>query len=155
MATDGTKKYRVTLTPDERAELEGMLGRGTAAATRLAHAHPAQGRPGRGGPGWSDPRIVEASDVSEATVCRVREGFVEEGLKAALSRKPPARVYARKLDGRAEADLVTLACSAPPDGRSRWTMQRLANRLVVLGHVDAISDAAVRQTLKETRSSRG
>ncbi len=101
-------------------------------------------------------RIVRAAvGLGKTAVCGVRERFVERGLEAALSRKPPDRAYARKLDGRAEAHLVALACSEPPDGRATWTMQLLADRMVTLGHVDAVSDETVRQTLKKTRSSRG
>ena len=155
-ATTGAKKYRVTLTPDERAELDGLISRGTAAAAKLAHARVLlKADQADGGPGWTDERIVEALDVSKNTVCRVRERFVEQGLAAALDRKRPARDYARKLDGRAEARLVAMACAAPPDGRASWTMQLLADRMVALGHVEAVSDETVRRTLKKTRSSRG
>ena len=157
MATDGTKKYRVTLTPEERAGLEGMLAKGTAAAVTLTHARILlKADQAEGGPGWADARVVEALDVSKATVCRVRERFVEQGLGAALSRKPPDRVYAHKIDGRAEAHLIALACSEPPEGRGRWTMQMLADRMVTMGHLDGpVSDETVRRTLQKTRSSRG
>ena len=150
------KKYHVTLTAEERAELEQLLGKGKAAATKLAHARvllKADESPG--GPGLSDAQIVEAVEVSRNTVCRVRERFVEQGLEAALVRKPAARAYARKLDGRGEAHLVALACSRPPEGRKRWTMQLLADRVVALGHADALSDETVRRVLKKTRPSRG
>ena len=150
------KKYHVTLTAEERAELEQLLGKGKAAATKLAHARvllKADESPG--GPGLSDAQIVEAVEVSRNTVCRVRERFVEQGLEAALVRKPAARAYARKLDGRGEAHLVALACSPPPEGRKRWTMQLLADRVVTLGHAAALSDETVRRVLKKTRPSRG
>ena len=150
------KKYHVTLTAEERAELEQLLGKGKAAATKLAHARvllKADESPG--GPGLSDAQIVEAVEVSRNTVCRVRERFVEQGLEAALVRKPAARAYARKLDGRGEAHLVALACSPPPEGRKRWTMQLLADRVVTLGHAEALSDETVRRVLKKTRPSRG
>jgi DNA-binding transcriptional LysR family regulator len=85
------------------------------------------------------------------TVARVRRRFVEQGLEAALVPKPPARVYARKLDGDGEAHLVALACSPPPAGRRRWTLQLLADRLVVLGHAEGgLSYETVRRTLKKT-----
>ena len=95
-------------------------------------------------------------EVSVATVERVRQRFVEQGLDAALDRKkqdPPSRE--RKLDGRAEARLIALACSPPPEGRAGWTMQLLADKLVELEVVDSISDETVRQALKKTSSSRG
>ena len=150
------KKYHVTLTADERAELEQLLGKGKAAAAKLAHARVLlKADESQGGPGLSDAQIVEAVEVSRNTVCRVRERFVEQGLEAALVRKPAARAYARKLDGRGEAHLVALACSRPPEGRKRWTMQLLADRVVALGHADALSDETVRRVLKKTRPSRG
>ena len=151
LATDGTK-YRVTLTPDVRVELEGMLGRGSAAAAKLTHARSLL----KADPGWGDSRIVEALDVGRATVARVRERFVELSLGAALDRKPPDRAYARRPDGRAEAHRVAMACSRPPEGRSRWTMRVLADPMVTRGHVDAaVSDETVRRTLFQTTSSRG
>uniref|UniRef100_UPI0013EC2F74 helix-turn-helix domain-containing protein n=1 Tax=Paludisphaera soli TaxID=2712865 RepID=UPI0013EC2F74 len=86
----------------------------------------------------------------------VRRRFVEQGLDAALDRKRRGRPAREpKLDGRAEATLVALACSAPPDGRKRWTMQLLADRLVELRIVDSISDETVRVALEKTRSSPG
>ena len=151
------KIYRVTLSGEERAELERMTRTGKAAASKLAHARIlllADETPGEGS-GRSDGQIIEALGVSKNTVCRVRERFVEQGLESALVRKPAARTYARKLDGRGEAHLVALACSDPPAGRADWTLQLLADRMVAMGHVDALSYETVRQVLKKTRSSRG
>ena len=151
------KKYKVTLTPDERLELHGLIAAGKGAAKKLAHARillKADAAPA--GPGWSDSRIADAVEVSADTVARVRERFVERGLEAALVRKKqgkPSRE--RVLDGRAEAKLVALACSAAPGGRAVWTMQLLADKLVELKVVGSVSDETVRRTLKKTRSSRG
>ncbi len=95
-------------------------------------------------------------EVSPATIERVRQRFVEHGLEAALVRKPqerPSRLPT--LDGRAEARLIALACSKPPDGRKSWTMRLLADKLVELEVVDSISDETVRLALKKTRSSPG
>jgi hypothetical protein len=150
------KKYRVTLTSVERADLERMTRTGKAAATKLTHARIlllADEAPG--GPARSDGQIMDALGVSKNTVCRVRERFVEQGFEAALVRKPSARTYARKLDGRGEAHLIALACSDPPAGRSDWTLQLLADQMVAMGHVDTLSYETVRQVLKKTRSSRG
>ncbi len=150
------KKYRVTLTVEERADLDRMINTGKSAAAKLTHARILLlADQADGGPGRSDGQIVEALGVSKNTVCRVRERLVEQGVAAALVRKPSARAYARKLDGRGEAHLVALACSAPPEGRKRWTMQLLADRVVKLGHADALSDETVRRVLKKTRPSRG
>jgi hypothetical protein len=150
------KKYRVTLTPVERADLERMIRTGKSAAIKLTHARIlllADQMPG--GPARSDGQIIDALGVSKNTVCRVRERFVEQGLESALVRKPAARTYARKLDGRGEAHLIALACSDPPAGRSDWTLQLLADRMVAMGHADTLSYETVRQVLKKTRPSRG
>ena len=147
------KKYHVTLTPEERAELGAMVAAGKAAARKLAHARVLlKVDEAEGGPGWDDAAAAEAVEVGAATVARVRQRFVEEGLEAALSPRPTSRVYARKLDGENEARLVTLACSAPPDGRNRWTLALLADRLVALGHVEdgRLSYETVRRCLKKT-----
>jgi Homeodomain-like domain len=88
-------------------------------------------------------------------VARVRQRYAAAGLDAALDRKPPARQYRRTLDGRQEARLVALACSAPPEGRKRWTLRLLSERLVALQVVESVSYETVRQALKQTGSSRG
>jgi transposase len=151
------KKYIVTLSTDERQQLQDLVTTGKAAAKKLAHARVLlKADAADGGPAWQDQAIADAVEVSVATVERVRRRFVEQGLDAALNRKRrdrPAREI--KLDGRAEARLIALACSAPPDGRTQWTLQLLADRLVELRVVDTISDETVRRALKKTRSSRG
>ena len=146
------KKYRVTLTPEERAELQRMVGSGKAAARKLNHARILlKADEGWGGPALTDEEVAEEVESGRVTVARVRRRFVEQGLEAALVPKPPARVYARKLDGDGEAHLVALACSSPPAGRRRWTLQLLADRLVVLGHAEGgLSYETVRRTLKKT-----
>jgi len=150
------KKYIVTLAEDERKVLEGMLSRGKAAARKLMHARILlKADAASGGPDWHDDRIAEALEVGRATVERVRKQFVEEGLDAALERRTPRRQYRRKLDGDGEAHLVALACQEPPEGRSRWTLQLLADRMVELEYVDQISYQTVRRTLKKTNSSLG
>ena len=149
-------KYRVTLAQEERDGLEQLLAKGQAAARKLTHARILlKADASEGGPGWRDEDIVHALDCSAATVYRVRERFVTEGVVASLDPKPPARVYPRRLDGKGEAQLVTLACSQPPEGRTHWTLRLLADRLVDLGVVDQISSETVRLTLKKTNSSRG
>jgi len=149
------KRYRVTLAAAERAELDAMISRGKGAARKLAHARVLLlADESGGGPGRTDADVAAAVCVSVATVERVRERFVEQGLGAAVSPKPSGRVYARKLDGAAEAHLIALACSDPPGGRKRWTMRLLADRMVALEHVDAVSYETVRGTLKKTCSSR-
>lgn len=150
------KKYVVTLTDEEREQLTQLISRGKGAARKLAHARillKADSSPG--GPGWDDAQIGQGLEVGTATVERVRRQFVEEGLQAALERRASRRQYERKLDGVAEAHLIALACGKAPDGRKTWTMQLLADRLVVLGHLPAVSRETVRRTLKKTSSSLG
>jgi transposase len=150
------KRYVVTLTDAEREYLQGLLAAGTAPARQLTHARillKADQSPG--GPGWVDAAIVEAVEVSQPTISRVRQQFMEEGLEAALNRRAPRRVYERKLDGEQEAQLIALTCGEPPLGQARWTMRLLAAKLVELELVEAISYQTVRRTLKKMNSSPG
>src|SRR5262245_14799812 len=110
---------------------------------------------GEGGPGWTDAAIAGTLAVHPATVGRVRREYVTAGLDAALERKVPDRVYERTLDGAQEARLIALVCSGPPAGRARWTLRLLADALVRLEVVDAVSHETVRQVFKQTSSSRG
>ncbi len=150
------KKYLVTLTADERDQLTAMIAAGKAAAQKLAHARILlKANQADGGPAWTDERIADAVEVSTATVERVRQRFVEQGVEAALTRKKqdkPSRE--RVLDGTAEAKLIALACSPPPDERARWTLRMLADKLVELEVVDAVCAETVRRTIKKTSSSR-
>jgi transposase len=150
------KKHRVTLTAAERDELERLLARGKADVRRLKHAQVLlKADQAEGGPGWTDERIVAALDVGVATVQRLRQRFVEEGLQAALRPyRVGNRIYQHKLDGEQEAKLIALACSTPPEEHGRWTLRLLAGRMVELQHVGSLSHETVRQTLKKTRSSR-
>jgi hypothetical protein len=149
-------KYAVTLTEAERAQLRTLVGSGRAPARLLTRARILlKANQGEGGPGWTDAAIAGAFDVHPTTVARVRRTFVEAGVDAALERKRPDRVYPRVLDGAAEAHLVAVACSEPPAGRERWTLRLLADELVRLEVVEAVSYETVRRTLEQTRSSRG
>ena len=147
------KKYRVTLTAEERDELERLLARGKADVRKIKHAQILlKADEAKGGPAWPDVRIAEAVEAGTATVERVRRRFVEEGLASALSPyRGGKRLYERKLDGAQEAHLIALACSAPPDERARWTLRLLAQRMVELAYVDTLSHETVRQTLKKER----
>src|SRR5689334_13823400 len=146
------KKYHVTLSPEERGELEQMVRAGKAAARKLTHARILlKADEAEGGPGWSDPEIAEALEVGLSTVWRVRQRFVEEGTAAALTPKPSRRIYERKLEGAGEARLIAVACSKPPQGHKQWTLRLLADRMVVLGYADELSHETVRRVLKKTR----
>jgi len=150
------KKYIVTLTAEERVMLREMLSRGKAAARKLLHARillKADASPG--GPGLDDAAVAREVEAGRATVERVRKEFVEEGLEAALTRRKPRRQYERRLDGDGEAHLVALACGAPPEGRSRWTLRLLADRMVTLEYVERVSKDTVHRVLKKTNLSLG
>lgn len=145
-------KHVLCLLADERSELEAVTRNGRRSAEKIRRAQVLlKADEGEHGPGWTDEQISTALDVSRRMVQNVRKRAVEEGPTAALERKrrltPPTPA---KLDGDGEARLVALACSQPPEGRSHWTMQLLADELVVLGVVDAVSDETVRRTLKKT-----
>jgi transposase len=145
------KKYIVTLTEVERRMLQTMLSRGKAAARKLMHARILlKADAGPDGSDWNDGAIAQALEVGRATVERVRKEFVEEGLEAALERRKPRRQYELRLDGDDEAHLVALACQKPPEGRSRWTLRLLADRMVELEYVEQVSYQTVRRTLKKT-----
>jgi len=150
------KKYRVTLTGEERNELAQLLARGKADVRKIKRAQVLlKADETKGGPRWPDERIAEGVGVGRTTVERVRQRFVEEGLASALSPyRGGKRIYEHKLDGAQEAHLIALACSAPPNGRARWTLRLLARRMVELAYVDTLSHETVRQTLKNMRSSR-
>lgn len=145
------KKYKITLTPEERHSVERMVRAGRAPARTLTRARvllKADCGGGRGG--WTDEQIVAALDVGRATVERIRQRFVEESFETALYSRRPGRRYPHKLDGEAEAHLVALACTKPPAGRARWTVRLLTGRLVELGVVEAVSRETVRRVLKKT-----
>jgi hypothetical protein len=147
------KRFIVTLTTDEREHLEGVIRTGTRSARTITRARVLLlADQGEHGPGWEDKRVVDALGCGHRTVERIRERFVTEGLDAALTHKksadPPREPV---LDGAAEARLIALACSATPDGRKAWTLRVLADELVELEVVEAVSHETVRRALKKTR----
>ena len=153
------RKYDVTLTTEQRQHLEKLVSSGTAPARALTRARillKSDGSPGA--PHWSYDQICTALDVSPVTVAAARRVFVQQGLEAALYRKKPEREYEHCLDGEAEAHLIALACSQAPEGRERWTLRLLAQKMVTLQHVDSVSYETVRQVLKkrtQTLAERG
>jgi hypothetical protein len=151
------KKYLVILTPDERAQLNGLLSSGRRSARSLTRVRILlKADQTDGSPAWDDGRIADALGCGRRTVERIRERFVTEGLHSALTHKPqdkPRRE--RVLDGAAEARLIAIACSEPPDSRAAWTLELLADKLVELEIVGPVSRATVHRVLKKTRSSRG
>ena len=149
-------KYIVRLTTEERTQVTELISTGRRAASVLARARILlKADASEGGPDWSDRKVAEAVETSLSSVQRVRQACVEEGLAAALEQQRPTGRQSRKLEGAQEARLVALTCSAPPEGRARWTLQLLADRLVALEVVDTIGRECVRTTLKKMTASRG
>jgi hypothetical protein len=149
-------KYRVTLTEDERADLEQMVSRGKAAARKLTHARILLLADDSRGQERADEQIVAALGTSLRTVSRVRQQLVTQGMDfALLRRRQPPRPDKVKIKGDVEQRLLELACSDPPKGRCHWTLQLLADELVVLGLVDRLGIETVRKALKKTTSSHG
>ena len=150
------KRYRVELTSEEREELKALVSRGRSAAYKQTHARILlMSDEAQDDLPMTDEAIAQALKVGHATVERVRRRCVEEGIEAALNRKKQLRRRAKKLDGEAEAHLIAIACSEPPQGRTSWTLKLLADRLVEREIVDSISTETVRKALKKTNSSRG
>ena len=151
------KKYLVTLSDDEREHLDALISSGKRSARTLTRAHILlKADQAEGGPAWDDARIADAFRCGRRTVERVRQRLVESGLEAALTHKPQDRPSrAPVLDGAAEARLIAIACSEPPDGRAAWTLSLLADKLVELEVVGTVSRHTVRRVLKKTPSSRG
>jgi transposase len=146
------EKYIVTLTSDERTFLQQLISSGKAAARKLTHARIlllADGSPD--GSASLDEDIEQALGVGASTIHRVRQRFVLESFDAALHPRPsPARPQKVKIQGAIEQALLELVCSTPPKGRSRWTLQLLADQLVVLHKLSSVSLETVRQALKKT-----
>ena len=152
MGTDARGVVRLSI--EERVMLERVLKEPRVAKDRVLRVNMLL-KSDADGPKWPDSKIAEAFDVSTDTVARLRHRCVFEGLEAATSRRRPSATRTRRLDGAAEARLVLLACSTPPDGCAKWTMQLLADQFVTLKIVEEISHETVRKTLKKTNSSRG
>ena len=150
-------KSIVKLDAEQRRTLEQQISSGQAPARKLMHARILlKADSGEDGPNWPDRRISEALEVSVPTIWRMRRRFVEGGLDEALNRRPqPERPSKRIFDGEKEAHLIALTCGEKPEGEGRWSLRLLAERLVQVGEVDAVSHETVRQVLKKTSSSRG
>jgi len=149
------KSYIVTLSPEERERLEKLISTGRTSSKRQVRARILlKADTSAAGPSWSDEQISEALEISVSTVARVRKRSVEQGLGAVLDRPVVGRPSRRRLDGEQEARLLAVACSPPPEGRARWTMRLLADKMVELDVVESISYETVRRSLKKTRSSR-
>jgi hypothetical protein len=145
-------RYKVTLTEEERRMLEEIVTRGTHSSQKVLNALILLGTDE--GPFQSkrttSQQLADVLPVSLRKIDRVKRRFVEEGLEVALQKRKPEREYRRKADGDFEAHLVALSCSEPPEGHARWSLRLLADRMVELGHADAVSYETVRRVLKKT-----
>lgn len=150
------KKYVVTLSEEERAHLTALIQTGKHPAQKLLKARILlKADASDAGEGWSDPQIAAALETSVDTVARTRQRLVEAGIEGALTRRhSPNSARKRIFDGAAEARLIALACSEPPSGRARWTLQLLEEKVVELKIVERASDNTIGRTLKKTSSSR-
>lgn len=144
------KKYIVRLTAEERKELENMVKKGKTQAYRIKHANILLAVDADG-PNWADHQAAKAYKCHRNTVVNVRQSFIEQGFEAALERKKQ-QIPSRKriIDGEKEAKLISIACSKPPQGSAKWTMEMLADELVALKVVDSVSGQTVWRTLKKT-----
>lgn len=150
------KRYIVELTSEERRQLKDLISTGKTAAYKQRHARILlHADSSRRGPAMTDDQIASAVGCGRATVERLRQRFVTEGFDAALDRHKAQRVWARLIDGRAEARLIALTCSQPPKGYGRWTLRLLAQRMVALEVVDHCSKDTVHRVLKKTSLNLG
>jgi Homeodomain-like domain len=150
------QKYFVKLSSEERSYLDKLVSSGNAPARKLRRARILlKSDCSKDGPNWTYEAICEAFDINALTVTNVRKAFAEGGLTKALNRKKPDREYEHRLDGNAEAHLITLACSPAPEGYERWTLRLLQDRFVKLEIVDSVSHETIRTTLKKTNLSLG
>ena len=148
-------RYRVTLTKEERGELEAMTHRGKTHARRFIHARALLlCDAGTDGPAWNVADVATALGVTSRAIEHLKKRFVEEGLEAALERKPrekPPREVV--FDGAFEARLITLACSDAPEGHRRWTVRLLADKVVELKFAESVSHMTIQRVLKKTNLS--
>lgn len=144
------KRYKVVLTNEERQQLERMISSGIAPARKLTRARILL----KVNEGLSKTAISQVLDVTNNTVTNVCRSFQSQRL-AAIERKKPNREYEHSLDGEAEAHLIAIACSAPPEGRERWTLRLLQSEMIKRKYVDEVSHETIRTALKKTYSSRG
>ena len=145
-------RYIINLSEDERLGLEDLLSRKRVSKLKAQRAQILL----KADEGMTDPEVADEVGVGTATVERIRKRAVLQGIGSALDRKKQEGISRPpKLDGRAEAHLVKLACSEPPDGFARWTLTLLGDKLVELNLVDSVSKTTIHRRLKKTTSSHG
>lgn len=150
-------KYRLSLTTEEREELESIVRKGKHPSQKVLNALillncDEQAPTPRT---LKEQEIAEVLNVSAMKLYRVKQRFVDEGLQVALNGHKGQRAYEKKADGEFEAHLVALSCSKPPPGHVRWSLRLLADKVVELQYLDSVSYETVRRVLKKTNSSLG
>ena len=148
-------RYRVTLTEEERKELETITRRGKTHARRVLQARALLlCDAGEAGPAWNVADVAEALGLTSRTIEHLKQRFVEDGLEAAIERKPREKPPREIIfDGAFEARLIALACSDAPDGRRRWTVRLLADKAVELKFAESVSHMTIQRVLKKTNLS--
>lgn len=151
------KKYMVTLTRDEREALGALIAKGKHRSQKILNALILLGcdEGGHQVRRSTNEEMSRILSISMRKIDRVKKRFVEEGLDIALNGKKGTRIYAKKIDGDFEAHLIAVSCSDPPEGFARWSLRMLAERVVELEYIDAVSHETVRRILKKTNSSLG
>ena len=145
------KRYVVELTSDERDRMETIVSKGKAAAYKIKHANILLSvDQGKQGTAWTDKQAAQAFGCHRTTVEAMRKRFVFEGFDAAIDRKREGVGRPRKIDGDVEAKMTMIACSEPPEGRARWTVRMIADKLVEMEVVDSCSRMSVQRAMKKT-----
>ena len=147
-------KYVVDLQGEQKQYLENLTTSGTHPARQILRAHILL-KSDQKSADWSYKKIAEAFSVSQVTIAEVRRSFFENGLEAALQRKKPNREYKKRIDGEAEAYLVSITCSEPPEGYERWSLRLLQREMVSRGYVQTVSHEAIRLVLKKMNLNLG
>jgi transposase len=148
--------YKVTLTVAEREQLKAIMSKGKHTSQQFRNACILLNcDAGEHGQSFSNEQIAQMLQINTKTVERVKQRFVEEGFQACIERKAYPEVKELKADGDFEAHLIALSCSKAPEGRSRWSLRLLAEKMVELKYAGSVSHETVRQVLKKTKSNRG
>ena len=150
------KRYKVTLTKEEREELIKITRKGTHKSRKFRNSYILLNcDEGEYSDKVPNKTICKILKIGMRTIDRVKKSFVEDGLEICLNGKKSSRIYKKKADGEVEAHLIALACSKVPSGFSRWSLRLLADKMVELNYVDRISHETVRKILKKTNLSLG
>lgn len=143
------KKYHVTLTVEERTLLESIICKRSEKSAIVKRAFVLLAADVNGEKQWTDSRISESYGLKTASIEKIRQRFVEDGLQTVLQGKPRSRFKPKTFDGKVEAHLIAIRCSKPPEGNRRWTLSLLQDQMIALGYVSSISDETIRLMLKK------